>query len=1077
MVRKLILSVSLLFSLLWANAQSNGVFNTLQVNQFLRLANSYQYKQIIDTAFVSNDSLYARIKGVNVLITKLFSPYVNVNINTSSPRDTIYFFGDSYTRGRDLASIYLRFSTTTAARMSLIEYNNGIDGSTMQNGTPSQPFGTPSMVERIDSIRHNSHSKYIVFAFGINDLRYNGGNYTPANFSAAYRQILDRTLSVGYAPSEIRLISPYYLSQYTAVGGNPAATTARHLEYNDTVKALGAYYNIPVIDEYTNGLKNGGRLLFYPNDSLHWGYGGHENIANDLLNSFGYTVTKDTQALAVNGVAEFQKIILRQTDSINGKFYPLGADSLGRVGWAANRLIENSLDSERVQNANININGLIRTQTNLYVNKLAWVQGGMDVTGFHTNRYGVSIQTTAAQIPEIDFYNNTGGTPTDANIGRNSVGTRLNFYNYVNAFTGNTRVEIMQGKFMSKQIGLFPSGPTFASWSNIKIPGLNTIDSLFKLGDPLTLLISNQTALQSGANFNIGGSGAVGTTFSTGGLDTYPYNFSGSFNSLTKVHKGYVDSLFATIGGGGAVASVSNSDASLTISPTTGAVVASINQGFTAAWTGFHTFTFVGTASGGRTRGMLIQPSLTAAANNDTLIGLSILPTYVPGAFTGTSSVALKHAGLILPYVNNSYTIGNASLSYSQIWSSLFVSPTALNLTANSSTQPINFNISSTKFWAIMPTTGNLIGQAGGSFTDITGISMQLNSATKAFLPNRWSTSQRNAISTIVEGGLGMNNETHKINYYDGTAWKTVADSGSFIANQYGSYETKRSQYDTAKLHTVIADTVKIGTQTPTSFPLAMDANKFAGGIGLYGTASKYNWLHQGTGSDTSKMYFDYVSNDVSANRGYLYFRNYTDINFSGAGNMYLTGLNISVLSGGVQANNGFSSNTDYSYYGGTSSTRNFGWLSRVTDNSNGNNGAIVTMTGQGSLSGASNALGAGYDFKQGISTGNASGTAYRWYTSIPGSSGTTDQTLARIMEILSTGETFLTNTLAVGKTSASVASAALEVVSTTQGLLPPRMTTAQRTAISSPAEGLMVYDLDIHKLYVYDGTTWQAAW
>jgi hypothetical protein len=55
--------------------------------------------------------------------------------------------------------------------------------------------------------------------------------------------------------------------------------------------------------------------------------------------------------------------------------------------------------------------------------------------------------------------------------------------------------------------------------------------------------------------------------------------------------------------------------------------------------------------------------------------------------------------------------------------------------------------------------------------------------------------------------------------------------------------------------------------------------------------------------------------------------------------------------------------------------------------------------------------------------------------------------------------------------------SAKLNVASTTAGFLPPRMTTTQKNAISSPAEGLIVYDNSLHKLYCYDGTTWQAAW
>jgi hypothetical protein len=55
-------------------------------------------------------------------------------------------------------------------------------------------------------------------------------------------------------------------------------------------------------------------------------------------------------------------------------------------------------------------------------------------------------------------------------------------------------------------------------------------------------------------------------------------------------------------------------------------------------------------------------------------------------------------------------------------------------------------------------------------------------------------------------------------------------------------------------------------------------------------------------------------------------------------------------------------------------------------------------------------------------------------------------------------------------------ASAALEVVSTDKGFLIPRMTTAQRTAISSPATALMVYDTDTNSFWYYNGTTWQAS-
>jgi hypothetical protein len=53
-------------------------------------------------------------------------------------------------------------------------------------------------------------------------------------------------------------------------------------------------------------------------------------------------------------------------------------------------------------------------------------------------------------------------------------------------------------------------------------------------------------------------------------------------------------------------------------------------------------------------------------------------------------------------------------------------------------------------------------------------------------------------------------------------------------------------------------------------------------------------------------------------------------------------------------------------------------------------------------------------------------------------------------------------------------ASAKLEVASTTMGFLPPRMTSAQRLAISNPAEGLMVYQTDgTSGLYYRGATDW----
>lgn len=55
-------------------------------------------------------------------------------------------------------------------------------------------------------------------------------------------------------------------------------------------------------------------------------------------------------------------------------------------------------------------------------------------------------------------------------------------------------------------------------------------------------------------------------------------------------------------------------------------------------------------------------------------------------------------------------------------------------------------------------------------------------------------------------------------------------------------------------------------------------------------------------------------------------------------------------------------------------------------------------------------------------------------------------------------------------------ASSILDIKSTTKGLLIPRMTTTQRSSIASPAEGLMVFDMDLNSFCFYRSGTWRQA-
>ncbi len=86
-------------------------------------------------------------------------------------------------------------------------------------------------------------------------------------------------------------------------------------------------------------------------------------------------------------------------------------------------------------------------------------------------------------------------------------------------------------------------------------------------------------------------------------------------------------------------------------------------------------------------------------------------------------------------------------------------------------------------------------------------------------------------------------------------------------------------------------------------------------------------------------------------------------------------------------------------------------------------------------------------------------------------------QFILLIVSVLFSPSVF-TQAVVVSDTANAVAdgSAIFEVQSEQKGFLPPKMTTAQRNAITAPAEGLIIYDLDLQSLLVYNGTEWIDA-
>jgi hypothetical protein len=119
-----------------------------------------------------------------------------------------------------------------------------------------------------------------------------------------------------------------------------------------------------------------------------------------------------------------------------------------------------------------------------------------------------------------------------------------------------------------------------------------------------------------------------------------------------------------------------------------------------------------------------------------------------------------------------------------------------------------------------------------------------------------------------------------------------------------------------------------------------------------------------------------------------------------------------------------------------------------------------------GSSNGVYNCL----DFRSTIDLTNISGTTIaRGYYIHPTLTGLTSAKVFRAIETSEGGGYFN-----VGATTNVQSSAILQANSTTQGFLPPRMTTTQKNAIATPMAGLMVFDTTLMKLCIFT-TAWET--
>jgi len=165
-------------------------------------------------------------------------------------------------------------------------------------------------------------------------------------------------------------------------------------------------------------------------------------------------------------------------------------------------------------------------------------------------------------------------------------------------------------------------------------------------------------------------------------------------------------------------------------------------------------------------RGTFLNQTLVATANNDVLVGLEINPTFTNGAFTGVKN----------NWIN---LVGNASINFTnQLYLKrgdvdvLFASSAETQLKTVSSSAPLKFFVGSTSQYAqFFASTGNLLLQNGGTFTDIASARLAVNSTTQGFLPPRMTTTQKNAIASPATGLMVYDTTLNLISVYNGTMW------------------------------------------------------------------------------------------------------------------------------------------------------------------------------------------------------------------------------------------------------------------------------------------------------------------
>jgi hypothetical protein len=424
--------------------------------------------------------------------------------------------------------------------------------------------------------------------------------------------------------------------------------------------------------------------------------------------------------------------------------------------------------------------------------------------------------------------------------------------------------------------------------------------------------------------------------------------------------------------------------------------------------------------------GLYLIPTPTAQANNDTLVTLNLTSKYSDNGLVGIKKYDIK---LGVNYIKldslYNYSISDGS-------------------SAQTSAGYTNFFGYQAGIYATAANNSNFFGFNAGS------------NAVNAFNSNFFGSQTGN-------GATNANNS----NFFGNLAGYNASGSSSsnFFGNQagYGANNAPSSNF--------------FGYQTGANANNASNSNFFGSQTG-----------NGATNANNSNFFGNYAGGGSSGANNSNFFGNGAGSTSTSASNSNFFGLNSG--SQATNANNSnffgrqaglYAANATYSNFFGTNA---------------GLNATGATYSNFFGTNAGLNATGASYSNFFGFQTGDSLTFKITGTNNIiigtnittPTASSNNTMNLGGILFGTNTYSTITGNPSAIAQTTGQIginittpaASAALDITSTIAGFLPPRMTATQASAITSPAEGLMVYVTNTSATFTakgwwgYDGAAWQ---